>query len=187
MEIILASQSPRRAALLRQYDLDFRIESSPAEEVSSGRPGELAVQNAQRKAEVIAAKYPQALTIGADTIVVLGERVLGKPASTQEAEEMLRALSGQVHQVITGVAVIGPDRMRTFAETTSVKFREMNDREIRAYVRTGEPLDKAGAYGIQGFGGLFVEAIHGCYFNVVGLPTPRLMKELREFGIDVFR
>ncbi|NLM39075.1 MAG: septum formation inhibitor Maf [Firmicutes bacterium] len=187
MEIILASQSPRRAALLRQYGLDFTIESSPAEESSEGNRAELAVQNALRKAEAIAQKYPQALTIGADTIVVLGERVLGKPSGQHEAYAMLRSLSGQVHQVITGVALVGPDKTRTFAETTSVKFRDLSDDEIGAYVRSGEPLDKAGAYGIQGFGGLFVEAIHGCYFNVVGLPTPRLMLALREFGIDVFR
>lgn len=113
--------------------------------------------------------------------------MLGKPSGQHEAYAMLRSLSGQVHQVITGVALVGPDKTRTFAETTSVKFRDLSDDEIGAYVRSGEPLDKAGAYGIQGFGGLFVEAIHGCYFNVVGLPTPRLMLALREFGIDVFR
>lgn len=185
MEIILASQSPRRAQLLQQFGLTFRIVPSPAEEWAEGEPQELAERNAQQKAERISIDYPQSLTIGADTIVVLENRVLGKPAGPQEAASMLRDLSGKVHKVITGVALSTAGRTRTFAVITDVRFRELSEREIAAYVRSGEPLDKAGSYGIQGFGGLFVESIKGCYFNVVGLPMPRLALELRDFGIDM--
>ncbi len=187
MDIILASKSPRRAQLLQQFGLDFRVVAGPALEGSCGEPEELAVSNAVSKAVSVAPSYPQALTIGADTIVVLDGHLLGKPGSSFEAETMLKALSGRVHQVMTGVALcLGSRVARTFVVYTAVKFRRLSEHEIRAYVQTGEPLDKAGAYGIQGLGGLFVEEIHGCYFNVVGLPMPRLLLELRAFGIDVF-
>ncbi|HHT73489.1 MAG TPA: septum formation inhibitor Maf [Firmicutes bacterium] len=187
MEIILASKSPRRAQLLRQFGLDFRVAVGPAQESSYGNPQETAVSNGLNKAVNIAAEYPQALTIGADTVVVLDGRMLGKPSDAQEAEAMLRALSGRAHEVVTGVALCpGLGQARTFAVSTRVKFRPLSEQEIKAYVKTGEPLDKAGAYGIQGMGGLFVEGINGCYFNVVGLPMPRLVLELRAFGIDVF-
>lgn len=188
MEIILASQSPRRAQLMRQFGVDFRVVVGPAQEISHGEPQATAAANALSKAASVAEKYPQALTIGADTVVVLDGRILGKPGDAQEAEAMLRALSGRAHVVITGVALcVGRKEARTFAVATAVKFRPISEREIKAYVRTGEPLDKAGAYGIQGLGGLFVEEINGCYFNVVGLPMPRLVLELRDFGIEVFR
>jgi len=186
MDIILASKSPRRAQLLHQFGLDFRVVVGPAQEKSHGDPQETAVANAFNKAASVAGMYPGALIIGADTVVVLDGRLLGKPADATEAEEMLRALSGRAHDVITGVALCaGGAVVRTFFVRTTVKFRPLSEREIRAYVQTGEPLDKAGAYGIQGLGGLFVEEIHGCYFNVVGLPVPRLALELRAFGIDL--
>ncbi|HAI52633.1 MAG TPA: hypothetical protein DCQ17_04685 [Firmicutes bacterium] len=187
MDLILASQSPRRRALLQQFGLAFRVEVLPVQEVQSGPPLETARINAVAKAQPVSARNPQALVLGADTIVVLDGRILGKPADAQEAADMLRALSGKEHEVTTVVALLrNGQEEKVFSETTKVRFRQLSEAEVVGYVATGEPLDKAGAYGIQGLGGLLVQSIEGCYYNVVGLPVPRLVEELRPFGIEVF-
>ncbi|HHY92885.1 MAG TPA: septum formation protein Maf, partial [Firmicutes bacterium] len=154
-------------------------------------PGALVEELARRKAAAVAASLEEPderLVVGADTIVVLADRILGKPRDEAEARSMLTALSGRWHQVFTGVAVIDPVSGRTVSahETTRVKFRCLAARGIAAYVATGEPLDKAGAYGVQGKGALLVECIDGCFYNVVGLPLVKLAAVLREFGFDVW-
>ncbi|MHB1421231.1 MAG: Maf family protein [Bacillota bacterium] len=186
--ILLASASPRRQQLLEQLGLDFRVIVSDVEEHSNGgRPLDIVQQLALAKAVSVADGLTDGLVIGADTIVVLGERVLGKPSSPAEAATMLRLLSGCTHQVVTGVAVVDAATSRTLvdAETTSVFFRNLSEDEIEGYVASGEPLDKAGAYGIQGLGALLVKEIHGCYYNVVGLPLVRLAEMLKYFGVRV--
>lgn len=190
--IILASSSPRRQQLLEQIGLAFQVVPSSVEEIndlepSSLEPTQLALKNARRKAKQVAKRFPAGLVIGADTLVAIGHQVLGKPKSEGEARRMLGLLSGREHQVITGLCVldIGSGWERQHAEVTRVKFRRLSAREIEAYVATGEPLDKAGAYGIQGKGALLVEAVHGCFYNVVGLPLVALDQILRDFGINL--
>jgi septum formation protein len=188
--IILASNSPRRKELLRQIGLDFRID--PADVDESVLPGEspegYAVRVALDKARVAAARAGTGIVIAADTIVVLDDEILGKPADAGDAERMLMKLSGKVHRVITGVAVMDAATGKALARssTTRVWFRGLAPREIISYVATGEPLDKAGAYGIQERGALLVEKIDGCYFNVVGLPLSLLGELLGNFDVDVF-
>lgn len=175
--LILASGSPRRKELLERLDLPFRVIVSDAEEVSSGNasPAEIAQQNALAKARAVAcAQDDDSTVIGADTIVVLENRIYGKPTDEDDAKRMLRELSGKTHQVITGVCIIRKGDATTFAETTDVTFKALAEDEISAYVATGEPLDKAGAYGIQGLGGKLVASLAGDYDNVVGLPVARL-------------
>ncbi|MDI9441983.1 MAG: septum formation protein Maf [Firmicutes bacterium] len=187
MDLILASQSPRRRDLLTQFGVDFSVQILAAEEIEVGEPLSVAEINAVAKAVPVSNDNPDALVLGADTIVVLDGEILGKPADLVQAEQMLRRLSGREHSVTTAVALAtGGQAVRVFSETTAVRFRHLDEREIRAYLATGEPLDKAGAYGIQGFGGLLVESIKGCYYNVVGLPLPKLAVELRAFGIEFF-
>jgi septum formation protein len=186
-KLILASASPRRKALLEQIGLVFDVvpsdvpESFPAETPPRDSAGKLAV----RKAAQIADCTASGIVIGADTVVVLDGRPLGKPEDPEQAFEMLRALSGKTHEVLTAVAVINAadGRMARGDECTQVLFRELSDREIRVYIASGEPMDKAGAYGIQGKGALLVRRIEGCYTNVVGLPLVRLACLLEEFGI----
>ncbi len=193
MKLILASASPRRAEVLRDAGIAFECISTNADE--SLRPGEapeeLVRRLAEAKAKAAAAKTggsAPAIVVGADTTVVVdlpGKRqVLGKPASPQDAREMLRCLSGRTHSVITGLAVIRlPDgAARTELETTHVTFGPLSEMDIEDYVASGEPFDKAGAYAIQGRGGRFVTRVEGCYFNVVGLPLARLYRILRELG-----
>jgi len=187
MDLILASQSPRRRALLEHFGFKFRVEVLSVEEVQSGPPLETARANAVAKAQPVSLRYPQALVLGADTIVVLDGLILGKPRDAEDARRMLRALSGRAHEVTTVVALLrNGQEERVVSETTKVQFRQLTEAEITGYVATGEPLDKAGAYGIQGLGGLLVQSIKGCYYNVVGLPVPRLVEELRPYGIEVF-
>lgn len=187
MNLILASQSPRRKELLERLGLDFSVRVAPQEEEQSGEPQEVAQKNALAKALPVSAANPQALVLGADTIVVLNQKIIGKPKDAGEAREMLSALSGREHQVTTVVALaLGGQALRVFSSTTMVRFRMLSPGEIEGYLATGEPFDKAGAYGIQGFGGLLVESIKGCYYNVVGLPLPKLAEELRRFGIEFF-
>lgn len=182
MAIILASQSPRRSELLRQIGLeDFRVIPAQGEErMAEGlHPSRLVEGLSRQKAREVARKCaPGDIIIGADTVVALGGRVLGKPGSPEEAGEMLRALSGREHQVYTGVTVIRGDRELVAHEVTNVYFREMTEEEIQWYVSTGEPMDKAGAYGIQGKGARFIPRIEGDYANVVGLPVCRLVAML---------
>ncbi|NMB38706.1 MAG: septum formation protein Maf [Firmicutes bacterium] len=191
MKIILASASQRRINLLTKFGFDFQVHTAEVEEIDISRLEytaceQIAVKNALHKAQAVLHKFPDALVIGADTIVVIGKRILGKPENADKAYEMLRLLSGKKHQVITGVALCSQKRIREFFVSTDVYLRKLADYEIHEYIKTKEPLDKAGSYGIQGIGGAFVESISGCYYNVVGLPISRLIVELRGFGIDIF-
>lgn len=187
-EIILASGSPRRRELLEQIGLPFRVCPSSFDEsaLHGGEPAELAEALALEKARAVAGKMRSGIVIGADTIVVCAGTVLGKPRDDADAARMLRLLSGGWHEVITGIAVIdaASGRERSARELTRVKVRPLTAAEISAYVASGEPADKAGAYAIQGIASLFIERIEGCYANVVGLPIFRLAALLREFGVD---
>ena len=178
--LILASSSPRRRELLTQAGIAFIVE--PADIDESHRPGESPATFTQRlareKAEAIFAKHPQATVLGADTIVVCNEEILGKPADAQDAARMLRLLSGREHQVITGVAIITPQGTRTQADTTTVTMRKISEEEIQSYIATGEPMDKAGAYAIQGAAAPFITSIEGDYTNVVGLPVKLVQQML---------
>ena len=188
--LILASSSPRRKDLLKQIGLDFEVIPSTVEETWEPglSPAAVAQTLACRKAEDVARRISSGLVIGADTLVVLEGIVLGKPASRQEAVQTLKALSGKPHDVITALAVIAVEKHRVMLdeERTRVYFREIPGDEIEAYVDTGEPMDKAGAYGIQGRGILFVDRIEGCYTNVVGLPIPKLSAILSRFKVPLF-
>lgn len=188
-QIILASASPRREFLLKQIGLDFGVIPSCAEEVVAAglMPQETVVKLAELKARSVSGLYPQAIVLAADTAVCCEGQILGKPRDERDAYRMLRLLSGRTHQVISGVVLCQESRklIRGEAATTEVRFRNLTDQEITGYIATGEALDKAGAYGIQGFGALLVEGIKGCYFNVVGLPLSRLPEMFKEFGVEL--
>ena len=187
MKIVLASQSPRRQDLLGQMGLEFTTRSPQIDEDAfQGRDARDLVQTLSReKARWVAAQLPgDPIVIGADTVVVRDGTILGKPKDPAEAQAMLASLSGRTHQVYTGVTVCQGDKVVTQAEETQVTFRPLTQQEIACYVATGEPMDKAGAYGIQGLGGLLVAGIQGDYHNVVGLPVCRLGQILLDFGID---
>jgi septum formation protein len=189
MKIILASGSPRRAEILRNAGIPFETLAEVVDETR--RPGELRADYLRRlaltKARAAASVQRDpgdSLFIGADTVVVAGDEILGKPESPDDARRMLRLLSGATHEVHTGLAIIRrPGATEAvIEEMTSVTFASLSAGEIDAYIATGEPFDKAGAYGIQGIGGRYVTRIEGCYFNVMGLPLARLWVLLREFG-----
>jgi septum formation protein len=188
--LILASNSPRRKELLRQVGLDFRVDPADVDEsiLAGETPEGYAVRVALEKARVASARAGTGIVIAADTIVVLDGEILGKPADPADAERMLKLLSGNVHRVITGLVVMdaATGKARTDTSITRVWFRSLALQEIISYVATGEPLDKAGAYGIQERGALLVDKIDGCYFNVVGLPLSLLGELLHSFGVDVF-
>lgn len=188
MAIILASQSPRRRQLLEQMGFtDFLIRPAQGEELADPNldPGGLVEALSRQKAlEISASADPEDLIIAADTVVAVDGQVLGKPHSTQHAREMLSALSGREHTVYTGVTVCRGGQILTQHEATAVRFRPLTAQEIDAYIATGEPMDKAGSYGIQGRGALLVEGISGDYFNVVGLPVCRLGRMLTQFWVD---
>lgn len=191
MKLILASASPRRRELLTQVGVSFVIEVSDVEEVLDDTLSpELQVQSlALQKAQAVAAQHKDGLVLGADTVVVDAGSLLGKPQNTEEAAEMLRSLSGKWHQVMTAVALVYANDTKhewTSVEITNVKFRDLTEDDIAAYVATGESMDKAGAYGIQGYGALLVERIEGCYNNVVGLPLQLVAKGLRNWGINLY-
>ena len=191
MNLILASASPRRRELITQVGVSFVIEVSDVEEVLDDTLSlELQVQSlALQKAQVVAAQHKDGLVLGADTVVVDAGSLLGKPQNTEEAAEMLRSLSGKWHQVMTAVALVDANDTKhewTSVEITNVKFRDLTEDDIAAYVATGESMDKAGAYGIQGYGALLVERIEGCYNNVVGLPLQLVAKGLRNWGINLY-
>jgi septum formation protein len=187
MAIILASQSPRRRELLQQMGLtDFKIIPAEGEEKmdSSLPPEELVQQLALQKAKQVAEKAdPADVVIGADTIVVLDGKVLGKPANAAVAFQMLSSLSGRRHTVYTGVAIVQGEKEMVAYEGTQVRFCYLTEQEILDYIATGEPMDKAGAYGIQGRGALLVDSIQGDFYNVVGLPICRLGRMLAGFHI----
>ncbi len=185
--VVLASASPRRAALLEQIGVAFTVRIAHIDE--SRRPGEAPGEYVERlardKARTVA--QPGQLTLGADTAVVVDGEILGKPAGRDAAIELLTRLSARTHQVITGVAVTDASQMRSVHVTTDVTFRSIDVREASAYWNTGEPLDKAGGYGIQGIGGIFARSINGSYSAVVGLPLTETEALLREFGADTWR
>lgn len=189
MDIILASGSPRRRELLEQIGIqNYRIISPDVDEHVEGAvaPAVLVETLSRRKAEAVREKVGDgALVIAADTVVALDGAILGKPHSRDEAVRMLAALSGREHAVYTGVTVLRGDRAVTEHERTAVAFRELTQAEIEYYVATGEPMDKAGAYGIQGVGALLITGIAGDYFNVMGLPVCRLGRMLARFGVEV--
>lgn len=182
--LVLASQSPRRVQLLTMLGLTFDI--VPADIDEAYLPGETAALHAERlareKALTVAEREPGALVIGSDTVVVIDERVLGKPADADEAVSMLLDLQGREHIVATGVAVADDGAVSSAVEQVAVRFRSFTRETALAYVATGEPLDKAGAYGIQGFGASLVERIDGDYFAVMGLPICRLILLLEDMG-----
>jgi len=183
--IILASASPRRAEILQKIGLKFAVQPSAVDEniSTSLPPAEYAVELAKRKARAIAGTVVSGIVIGADTIVVLGKEILGKPASETEARDMLQNLSGKTHRVFTGFAVIDRPSNRETAgvEMTEVTFRELATAEIAAYVRSGGAMDKAGAYGIQDMSAVFCERLNGCFYNVVGFPLTKFYLTLRAF------
>lgn len=185
MDIILASASPNRKELLERIGLPFSVVvSHVAENVSPLMPTDEYVKAlARQKAESVAADYPEACVIGADTVVDLGGTILGKPHTPENARAYLSAMQGREHLVYTGVAVTVHGKTAVDVEKTSVTFAPMSEEEISWYVATGDPLEKAGAYGIQGPAGLFVSAIDGDYFNIVGLPIRLLYKMLRKAGV----
>jgi septum formation protein len=187
MKLILASSSPRRVEVLRDAGITFEVVTTNVDETRlEAEPAEKMVRRlAEAKARAAAIQVVgPAIVIGADTVVVLGEDVLGKPASAEDARAMLARLSGKTHAVMTGVAVLRlPERtLRIETESTRVTMAPYTAQEIADYVAGGEPMDKAGAYAIQGRGGRFVTSIEGCYFNVVGLPLARLYRILKELG-----
>ena len=188
MKLILASASPRRAELLDRMGLTFSVQPANTEEkLEPGlSPSQQVVALSRQKAEAVAATLTEeAVVLSADTVVVLEEEILGKPHSQEEAAEMLTALSGRSHKVLTGVTVIAPQGAWYHCEETEVFFRPLSGEEIRSYVLSGEPMDKAGAYGIQGHAALFVEKIIGDYYNVMGLPVCQTGLMLRKAGLAV--
>jgi septum formation protein len=183
--LILASASPRRAELLRNADIAFT--AVPASVPEERRAGEDPVGYARRlaieKARALAQRHPNNAVLGADTIVILQGEVLEKPRNSEEAGTMLRRLSGRTHEVTTGVCLISNGKERVESETTRVVMNEISEAEIKFYVATGEPMDKAGAYAIQGIASRWIPRIEGCYFNVVGLPVPLVWRMLRGAGL----
>lgn len=173
--LVLASRSPQRRAILEQLGIEFSVVVSDAEESEDGQPEEVATQNAVRKAGAVAARHPDALVLGADTIVVLDGTIHGKPAGAEHAGEMLRTLSGRRHMVIGGLCVIGSGQLRTAVASTHVQFRELSDEVIQWYLGSGEWRERAGSYAIQGRGAALVAGIDGDYLNVVGLSVVTLL------------
>jgi len=182
--LVLASRSPRRIALLNRLGLAFEVCPSEVDErAAEGEPPEVrAIAVARAKAQEVAQRFAERLVLGADTIVCLGDRVLGKPSNRAEAGAMLRALRGRWHKVITGLCLIAPGHpVWTASDKTRVRMADFSDAELERYLATAEPLDKAGAYAIQGDAGRFVEAIDGDYYNVVGLPLALLLRGLARY------
>lgn len=188
--IILASASPRRRELLERAGIPFTVYPGQGEEqITVSDPAEVVEELSEQKArEVFLKTEGDILVIGADTVVAVNGKILGKPKDQEEARQMLRSIQGGSHEVYTGVTLLdreeGQERQRTFHVMTKVVFYPMSEEEIQRYVDTKEPMDKAGAYGIQGKAGIFVREIHGDYNNVVGLPAARLYQELKEMGIN---
>ena len=178
--IILASASPRRKEILELADLKFDVMPSDAQEITTKTaPNEVVMELASIKAKDIYKKSEkQSMVVGADTVVAYQEQILGKPADEADAKRMLTMLSGQTHEVYTGVCVIEDGKTKTFYEETKVTFYEISDEQIDHYIKTGEPMDKAGSYGIQGKAAVFIKGIEGDYYNVVGFPIARFLQEI---------
>ena len=186
MEVILASQSPRRKELMGLFHIPFTIRVSDADETMPPElsPAEAVALVSLRKAEAVP-RQGDDLVIAADTIVVLGKEILGKPKDPDDARRMLRLLSGRDHQVMTGMTLLRGETAIVCTEITDIHFRPLSDQEIDTYIRTGEPMDKAGSYGIQGGAALFAERLVGDYYNVMGLPVCRLGQLLREIAPEI--
>lgn len=192
MKLILASASPRRAEILRNAGIAFEIRAISVDESrhTNEAPGDYVRRLALAKAQAVVAAERGSkdgpLVLGADTVVVVAEEILGKPTTPDDARRMLRLLSGRTHEVHTGLALLRANEAdeRVMEEVTRVEFAPLTDAEVESYIATGEPFDKAGAYAIQGVGGRYVTRIEGCYFNVMGLPLARLWTLLREFGYE---
>lgn len=182
--LILASKSPRRIELLKLADFCFEVIPAVSEEKTDPAmsPCDIVVSLACQKASEIAENHKEDVIIGADTIVVCNEEIMGKPKDRNDAFKMLRKLSGRTHSVYTGVCIQNGSKQHTFYEETKVEFYPLSDEEINVYIDSGEPMDKAGAYGIQGKGSLLVRKIDGDYLNVVGLPLSRLIREYKAFN-----
>ena len=180
--IILASKSPRRKQLLSMMGLEFTVQTADIDETMdpSQTPAHEVAAVSARKAEIIAALHPQDVIVSADTIVVIDGKILGKPKDEQDAARMLRLLSGRTHTVYTGLTVHANGKANTQVVSTGVTFRDLSNAEIAAYIETKEPMDKAGAYGIQGYGSMFVSHLDGDYFCVMGLPVCTLAWMLRD-------
>ena len=188
--LILASKSPRRNELLEQAGLTFSVIPSDFDEstVALSDPDSYVITLAESKAVDISQKHPASWVIGADTIVLIDRKILGKPASKEKARDMLQRLSGKTHQVLTGYCICCKKKNRFFSETikTDVRFKKLSDAEIEWYIQTGEPFDKAGAYAIQGIGTFLVKSINGSYTNVVGLPVCEVIEFLIKEGVIGF-
>lgn len=178
--IILASASPRRKEILQLADLDFDIMPSNAEEITTKTaPQEVVMELASIKAkDIYEQSDKQSMIVGADTVVAYQGQILGKPSDKEDAKRMLSMLSGQTHEVYTGVCVIEDGEVKTFYEETKVMFYDISEDEIDHYIQTGEPMDKAGSYGIQGKAAVFIKGIEGDYYNVVGFPIARFLHEI---------
>ncbi|GFR34895.1 Maf family protein [Thermobrachium celere] len=189
MKIVLASSSPRRIELLRNLNLQFDVVPSNFEEnINLSNPVELVKNFAYNKAlDVESRVQKDSLIIAADTIVYKDGEVLGKPKDEIDAYRMLKLLSGQKHEVYTGLSLIYNGKVINDYECTYVYFKNLSDEEIKYYINTNEPFDKAGAYAIQGYGSIFVEKIEGCYFNVVGLPISKLYDNIKRMGINILK
>lgn len=183
MNLILASQSPRRRELMGLFHRPFLVRAADIDEsMDPNAPPHREVARVSREKALAVPREAEDIVVAADTIVVCGGRVMGKPRDEAQAVEMLSLLSGRAHQVMTGLTVVQGEKIRTCTEVTDIHFRPLSRQEIEAYVRSGEPMDKAGAYGIQGGGALFAERLEGDYYNVVGLPVCRLGMILREMA-----
>ncbi len=185
-KIILASASPRRRELLAQAGFEFEVITSDVKEVVDPAltPEKLVMSLAKQKAQAVADNHTDCVVIGSDTVVVLNGKVLGKPKDEQDAVNMLESLSGRMHEVYTGVCIAYDGETHSFFECTKVKFCALGLEQIKAYVETKEPMDKAGAYGIQGKGCVLVEGIEGDYFNVVGFPVSRFCREYKKLFLN---
>ena len=183
--LVLASASPRRRELMALAGFDFEVITADVDEVFDPllEPCELVMSLAFQKASAVAGSNPDAAVIGADTVVVLDGKVLGKPHSEDEAVQMLRELSGNTHEVYTGVCIIKGDKVHKFYECTKVTFWQLEDELIAQYVASKDPMDKAGAYGIQGYGCVLIKEIKGDYFSVMGLPVSESARVLADFGV----
>ena len=181
-DIILASASPRRSELMTLAGFRFDVICADIDEIvpEKALPQEVVMSLALQKAQAVAKDHRKSAVVGSDTVVALDGKILGKPRSEKEAAEMLRSLSGRIHKVFTGVAIVCGEKVTSFFEETEVEFYTLTDQEILDYVATGEPMDKAGAYGIQGRGAVLVKRINGDYFNVMGLPISKVYRELKD-------
>ena len=181
-DIILASASPRRSELMTLAGFRFDVICADIDEIvpEKALPQEVVMSLALQKAQAVAKDHRKSAVVGSDTVVALDGKILGKPRSESEAAEMLRSLSGRIHKVFTGVAIVCGDKVTSFFDETEVEFYPLTDEEISDYVATGEPMDKAGAYGIQGRGAVLVKRINGDYFNVMGLPISKVYRELKD-------